>query len=344
MQTDAIPDEVLAAYGFTQAAFTPITVGLINTTYRVDCARGRFALQRLHPVFDATVNLDLEVVTAHLTEKGLPTPTLVRTEAGEPWVTAGGTWRVLRWLEGRVFTEVASPRIAYEAGALAGRFHAATADLEHAFAFTRAGVHDTERHLAKLEAVLEAADAHPARAELVPLAEAIVAHARALPRLPGTRERIVHGDLKITNLLFEPASDRGMALLDLDTLAQGSLPVELGDALRSWCNPRGESDLDAHCDVDIVEAALTGYVQASTIRPERDSMLAVPLGLETIAIELAARFATDAFEDRYFGWDPKRFASRTEHNRVRAGSQLALARSVARERATLEKLLRRLLD
>jgi hypothetical protein len=48
------------------------------------------------------------------------------------------------------------------------------------------------------------------------------------------------------------------------------------------------------------------------------------VGLETVCIELAARFAVDAFDDRYFGWDPARFPSRRLHNLVRARGQLAL--------------------
>ena len=63
--------------------------------------------------------------------------------------------------------------------------------------------------------------------------------------------------------------------------------------------------------------------------------------METIATELAARFAVDAFEDAYFGWDPSRFPSRSEHNRVRALSQLALARSVRARADALEALVAR---
>jgi hypothetical protein len=42
----------------------------------------------------------------------------------------------------------------------------------------------------------------------------------------------------------------------------------------------------------------------------------------TIMIELAARFCADALNESYFAWDPVRFPSRSEHNRVRAEGQL----------------------
>ena len=60
--------------------------------------------------------------------------------------------------------------------------------------------------------------------------------------------------------------------------------------------------------------------------PDPDERDAIVLGVETIATELASRFARDDVEDRYFGWDPAKYASRPEHNRARAASQLALAR------------------
>jgi hypothetical protein len=62
-------------------------------------------------------------------------------------------------------------------------------------------------------------------------------------------------------------------------------------------------------------------------------------GVQTIALELAARFCVDAFEDRYFGWDPQRFPSRREHNRVRAAGQLELAQAVASQRIAAEAIV-----
>ena len=52
------------------------------------------------------------------------------------------------------------------------------------------------------------------------------------------------------------------------------------------------------------------------------------IGLETVCIELAARFAVDVFDDSYFGWDATRFPSRRAHNLIRARGQLALGLAV----------------
>ncbi len=124
-------------------------------------------------------------------------------------------------------------------------------------------------------------------------------------------------------------------LVDLDTVARGTLAFELGDAMRSWCNPRGEDAGGVELDLAIFAAAMRGYrgvADAITTPAERGSIV---IGLETVCLELAARFANDVIEDRYFGWDPRRFASRRAHNVVRATGQLALGLAVraAREDA-----------
>ena len=333
----AIPDEVLDAWALLGARVAPITIGLINRTFDVQHGERRLVLQRLHPIFGADVCLDLEAVSEHVARRGVQAPRLVRTEDGRPSIEHdGGVWRALSWLDGRVVSALSGPLQARAAGELVARFHAALADLEWQFRFGRAGVHDTVAHLSRLAAAIDRAG------EGRSVAEAILAHAAALPPIPGAPERAIHGDLKITNLMFDDALERGVAVLDLDTLARGSLAVELGDALRSWCNRAGESASDARIDVPIFEAAVVGYAEGGArALLSREEIEGLVPGVETISIELASRFALDAIEDRYFGWDASRYPSRVAHNRARAEAMLALARSVRHARAELEALVRR---
>src|SRR5206468_8667500 len=129
-------------------------------------------------------------------------------------------------------------------GALVARFHRAVDDLEYDYKFVRAGVHDTAAHLARLEAGAAASRESASEPEPAPelieareLASEILAVARALAPLPELPRRHTHGDLKISNLLFRGEPARGVALVDLDTLGRQTLAFELGDAMRSWCNP-----------------------------------------------------------------------------------------------------------
>ena len=364
--------EVTAAWGWELGAGASLEVvsgGLINATYAVRVGdRPVAVLQRLHPVFGGAVNLDLEAVTAHLAGKGLVTPRLLRTRAGEPWIErAGRPWRVLTWIDGVTVHRVPDPSWAEAGGELVGRFHVAVADLEHAYAFARAGVHDTAAHLGRLRALVESPvaspaappaappaaataaataespaapgaatgdPAHAAHAAHVELGREILDAASGLPALPATPARHCHGDLKLSNLLFEAGPPlRGICLVDLDTLGRSTLAFELGDAMRSWCNPRGEDAGQVVFDLAIFEAAMRGFRRLAGAIVSPDEWRSIVIGLETVCIELAARFAVDVFRDEYFGWDATRFASRRAHNLVRARGQLALGLAVRAARA-----------
>ncbi|MDO9015521.1 MAG: phosphotransferase [Deltaproteobacteria bacterium] len=336
------PAEVLARYaGFEAAAARPYGRGLINDTFLLEAPSGRCVLQRLHPVFGAAVHHDIEAVTAHLARKGMVTPRLIPTRDGALWVerpTPERTevWRAQTFLPDLVtYDRLARDDHAAAAGALVGRFHSALRDLDHEYRFVRAGVHDTHGHLATLAAAVEASPGHRLYEEVAPLAEMILAAGRSLPDLTGLPRRHSHGDLKLSNLLFD-ARREGVCLVDLDTVGRMNLAFELGDALRSWCNPSGEDATDCAISAERVGLAVAGYASAARDLVDPAEAESLVDGLATICVELAARFAADALLERYFGWDPSRHPSRGAHNLVRARGQWSLARSVLADRAGLQ--------
>jgi Ser/Thr protein kinase RdoA (MazF antagonist) len=304
--------------------------GLINTTLLLGDPP-RYVLQRVNPIFDPAVQEDIAAVTARLARGGLVTPRLVPTDAGGLWESddEGGVWRLLTFVPGRTLHKVGSLRIAAEAAGLVARFHRALDGFEWTYWSVRAGAHDTPTHLARLEAVLAPGDAEPAAVDIL---EAWRAWDGRLD-LP---DRHCHGDLKISNIRFSMDGE-AICLVDLDTLSLLPVDVELGDAFRSWCNPVGEDSVDTCFDVEVFTAAARAYLAANPLPADQRAAL-IP-GVERIAIELASRFCRDVYEDRYFGWDPRRFPSRAAHNLFRARGQLALARSVRARRAEAERAL-----
>jgi Ser/Thr protein kinase RdoA (MazF antagonist) len=316
----------------------PLAGGLINDTFAV----GRppvAVVQRLHPIFKPRLHLDLEVITAWVADRGLLTPRLLRTTDGGLWTIDDEErcWRALSWVPGRTVDQLDDPALARAAGALVGRWHEATRDLEHDFEFVRPGAHNTDAHMAHLTETVQLHGAHPLHGDVAPLAAELVRRWNAWEgRLDGP-VRVCHGDLKISNLRFD---DRGvgLCLLDLDTMANLPLDIEMGDAMRSWCNPRGEDVSEAEFQADLFSAAMQGW-RSSFDAPPEDTDALVP-GIERIGLELASRFAADALTESYFGWDPGRFQTRGTHNLLRAQGQLSLARSVARQRLALEACLK----
>jgi Ser/Thr protein kinase RdoA (MazF antagonist) len=345
-----IPAAVLEAYALTGGA-AELSIehvpSNINQTYVVktrDPGKQPLVLQRLHPVFGAQVHVDIEAVTAHLAARGVTTPRLIHSVDGRLWVEGGGpsphVWRALSYIDGVTLHHTSDPVRLASAAALLGQFHRALLDLQHRFVHERP-LHDTQRHLAKLRAAL-GSDRARGDTDAQELGTRILRHAEraridfgALPR------RTIHGDPKLSNVMFDRlAPDQAKCMIDLDTVGLGYLAYELGDALRSWCNPAGEDTTSAHVDMDAFAAVFRGYVRTCPEVIGREELASSVDGLETVSVELAGRFATDVIEDSYFGWDSLRFASRREHNLLRARGQLALSEAVRAQRPALEAVLR----
>jgi len=335
-KTEPLPPGVLLnRYGIEVEAVEPLGAGLINQTFLVTTEGGsRFVLQRLHSIFPAEVNLDMDAVTNALRSRGMVTPQLVRTRSGELWVEAAdGVWRLMTYVQGVTLERVQSEEQAYEAGRLLGRFHVALADLDYPFVGARSGIHDTARHLRNLRSALDRHADHQDFERISSLAESILAAAAQLPSMTALPERVVHGDPKISNFIFDAATGEGLCLVDLDTLNRMALPLELGDAFRSWCNPVGEDSRRTDFSAALFRAALTGYAESAGHWITRDECAALVDATITITVELAARFCADALNESYFAWDPAHFPSRSEHNLVRAEGQLAAANACrARQR------------
>jgi Ser/Thr protein kinase RdoA (MazF antagonist) len=331
---------VLAEYGLVATRLEPPAHGLINTTWLVDVASGpRVVLQRLHPTLPAEVNLNLDAVTTFLATHGRMTPRLVRTPAGAAWISrADATWRLLTHVEGRAIATLPDRAHAVRAGRLLGDFHAVLDACVMPLPCQRPAVHQPARHRAALAQALAANPDHPLRADVAELAASLMTALDAVPAVAEQPLRLLHGDPKLSNLLFDSPG----CLVDLDTLVRAPLAYELGDALRSWCNPQAEDAALARFDLALMEGALSGYADATReflLPAEAASIVAATA---TVCLELAMRFAADALNERYFGWDATRFERRGEHNLRRARNQFALAQDVCANRAEAAGIVARL--
>jgi len=334
---------VLAAFGLEGGEPSSLGNGLINQTWRIQMPDGRrFVLQQVNAVFPRAINDDIDAVTQHLAGKGLLTPVLLHTRTGDCCFEHGGSiWRVLSWIEGIAHDLLHDGAQAHEAGMMLARFHRAVADLGCHLSNPRPGVHDTPHHLRQLRTALAEHRSHPAAGPVGTLAGEILDAAARLPALPATPDRIVHGDPKISNILFAPDGGRALCMVDFDTLARMPLPLELGDAFRSWCNPAGEDTIDGEFSLELFEAGVAGYLSEAAGWIRLDEARAIVPATRTILVELAARFCADALNESYFAWDPTRFPSRTAHNQVRAAGQLAVARALDARQQRAEDIVMR---
>ncbi|MDP6436710.1 MAG: phosphotransferase [Gammaproteobacteria bacterium] len=338
-----VPAAVLQGFGIADAKVERFGTGLINDTYLVGLQDGgQRVLQALNPVFDPRINTDIDTLTRHLESKGFTTQRLCATKDGALWVETGKrAWRMASFIPGMCYDSLASGQQASEAGRLLANFHRAVSDLDIELHNKRLGVHDTGRHLAALHTALEEHRGHRNFATVNAIAQAVFDAADDLPALPELPDRLVHGDPKISNLVFDADTGTGICLIDLDTLAHMPVPLELGDAFRSWCNPRGEDTEDTLFRIDLFTEAVAGYAgNAHNFLSSGEQKALVP-ATRAIMVELAARFTTDALNESYFGWNPDLFADRSTHNQARAAGQLKLHRSLCEQLSEAEAAVER---
>ena len=301
--------------------------GLINTTLLVGDPPAA-VLQWVNPLFSPLVHLDIARFLDRLREAGLTVPRLIPADDGTLWQDAEqGCWRMWSFVPGTTLHRVTDTGIAAEAGALVGRMHAATAGWAPPRSAPVRNIHDTPARMAELHAALTAADGHPLAAPARALGAQILDDWAQWAGDLNEPTRIGHGDLKISNLRFDATGRRALSLLDLDTVGPITLGAELGDAWRSWCNPRGEDSTDEiDFDVDIFAASADAFLAHGPSLPPAERAGLVHAA-ERIALELAARFCRDAVVNTYFREDRARFPVPGAHNLHRARVQGALARA-----------------
>jgi Ser/Thr protein kinase RdoA (MazF antagonist) len=149
---------VLDRYGLRAMEISLLAGGLINFSLRVaTTAQEVLVLQRLHPVFEAAVNDNLDLVTQALRARGAIAPTLIRTLDGNSAVTLdAAVWRLQTFMPGHSVQQLSAASQAHAAGDLLGRFHATLADWAVPLPHVRPPVHEPARHLAGLAAALAA--------------------------------------------------------------------------------------------------------------------------------------------------------------------------------------------
>lgn len=316
--------------------------GITNDTYLVTAGRGRYVLQRLHDVFGPEVLADTDAVTAHLHAHGLVTPRLVRTADGSLGAShARGCWRMLTYVPGRCYRHGLSSAQSYSAGRLVGRFHRTLSGLEYRFGHRLPEFHDTEAKMMRLTATLHEFRDDAAYTELKDMADIVLdGFEKVAGKLKHVPARIVHGDPKVSNVRFSGNGENAVSLIDLDTIGRHAIAVELGDAARSWCNRAPEGDVRrARFDLRNFRSMMAGYRAGADGFAPAGELAAVPAGVETITLELAARFITDAFRRTYFKLEPDRFRDLGQQNRLRAASQVSLYRDFISKRARVTEII-----
>lgn len=337
-------------------AIKPYGSGLINDTFLVDTdAPAKAILQRINAkVFSEPerIQANLRILLDHVRDQnnvsksGLRLPGLVAARDGRDfhWTAERDFWRMLTFIRDTRSTEVpADLSEAREMGVALGRFHALVSDLApDRLHDTLPGFHVTPAYLRRFDSILSSTPQGQESSALGSCLDFIERRRSIASILEDAKcagllqTRVIHGDPKFSNVLFDTHSGRAVSLIDLDTVKPGLIHYDLGDCLRSCCNRAGEAG-DAHSvrfDLDFCRSVLHGYFsEAASILTDQD--VAFLFGaIRLIPFELGLRFLTDYLEGNvYFKFiEP-------EENLHRAMVQFRLVESIERQEGPIRALL-----
>lgn len=327
--------------------------GHINDTWAATYVERGGEVRYVHQRINSVVFPDPEAVMdnvsrviGHLRAKSVPSLELVPALDGRPFCVddAGGHWRTYVFIEGAKTVDVAeNARQVRELASTFGQFQRALADLPPPLHETIAGFHDTA---ARYAALLEAAGRDPRQRAASCRAELEFARSRSElstaltdPIAAGTiPQRITHNDTKINNVMFDPDTDEGICVIDLDTVMPGSVLYDFGDMVRTATisAPEDESDLSrVSMDETLFAALAEGYADATANWLEEAEIERLALSARVITWEVGIRFLTDYLEgDNYFR------IGYPEQNLVRCRSQFALLRDLEEKSARMDEIVR----
>lgn len=153
---------------------------------------------------------------------------------------------------------------------------------------------------------------------------------------PAFRLRVTHHDTKISNVLFDE-DDKGLCVIDLDTVMPGYFISDIGDMIRTYLSPVSEEEKD-FSKIEIREdyfiSIFKGYMsEMNTELTEEEKKHFIYAGKFMIYMQ-AIRFLTDHFNnDVYYG------AKYENHNFVRAGNQGILLQRLMEKEEKLTGLI-----
>lgn len=314
----------------------PFGNGNINDTflavYRNTFAETQAILQRVNQsVFPnpEVIMSNMHVLTQHCHEKleadaqagrddrVWQMPQIIKTKTGEDFTEdeSGNIWRMItRVQSARAYDSAQSPEHALECGAALGHFHYLVSDMDPtSIVDPLPGFHITSGYLARYDETLRdqhAQDILGASMEARRLARyieerrAFAVSLEAAEAQGVLKKRMFHGDPKVNNIMIDEFTGKGTAMIDLDTVSPGLVQIDVGDAVRSICNPAGEEEVNlgkVSFDETLFQAFMKGYMKEAGAFMDQADRNYLFDAIRLLPFELGLRFFQDYLAgDRYF--------------------------------------------
>ncbi len=348
------PIEILGKFGIN-SKIKEYGNGHINDTYCTE--KPKYILQRINSeVFKNPDELmsNIENVTNHLKKKiissgGDPereTLSVIKTTEGKNYykVDENNYFRVYKFIdETKTIESNASLDDVFSAGVAFGHFQNMLYDFPVATLHeTIKDFHNTPKRVADLKKAI--LDDKVGRVTFVKkeIDFALECENFANTVIKGIENktiplRVTHNDTKINNILFDVATGKVVCVIDLDTVMQGSMLYDFGDALRMAGSTAAEDEINLELvefNCEAFKSFSKGYLKEMKDNLTKKEIELLPFSVKLLTYECGIRFLTDYLNgDTYFK------IHRENHNLDRARNQFKLVYDISNKENELKNII-----
>jgi Ser/Thr protein kinase RdoA (MazF antagonist) len=347
-------ERVLETYGMDprQTRVEPLTSGLINNTWKAGNGGREYIVQRINDnVFKQPLGVAENIrriadyLKLHHPDYLFVSP--VRNIHGDDiyFDEENGYFRVFPFIQGSHTLDVVSnPNQAFEAALQFGKFTRLLSGFDaQILHLTIPDFHNLTLRYKQFESALANGDPERIKRSAHLIADIrkyahIADEYEKIRKNSQVKQRVTHHDTKISNVLFDQ-HDKGLCVIDLDTVMPGYFISDVGDMMRTYLSPANEEEKDfSKIEVrdDYFKAIVNGYLSSmgDELTAEEQGLLMYS-GPFLIYMQ-AIRFLADYFNrDIYYG------ARYEDHNYVRAGNQIVLLKRLDEQSNTLQQIIRK---
>ena len=308
-----INETVLSEYGFKPAevVLKSFGTGHINSTFLLtqNNTGEQFILQSINinvfkkpDVIAQNVKLVADFLAEHYPEylfvKAIPT-----IKGEEMAVVEGVYWRLTNFISNSIsFDTLSDPRQAFEAALQFGRLNKLLSAFDASqLNETIPGFHDLGLRYKQFTDALKLASEEIKQKAANQISTAlhygfILDYFNSFKNSTEFPDRAMHHDTKISNMLFDKDSMKGICVIDLDTLMAGKFISDLGDMMRTYLCAFSENEPDISkitIRVEYFEAIVNGYLHemgAILSKVEKELIL---FSAKYLIYMQAIRFLTD---------------------------------------------------
>jgi hypothetical protein len=341
----------------------PLLRGHINDTYvlttRIDEHIVRYLLQRINQtVFKdpPSVMENIIRVTEHIRSRmekidpGLASRQLTVIASDDETCfckdAESNFWRVYNFIEDAVAYDIfISTDLAYEVARMFGWFQRMLVDLPGpALHESISDFHNTPRRFETFQRILKEDNCNRAR-NAKPEIKFLFDNAGicdVLLNLAGEGKipiRVTHNDAKINNVMLDKNTNKGVCIVDLDTVMPGLSTYDFGDMVRTGTTLADEDERDLSkiaMNLPMFEVLARGYAEQSKYFLTSTEKEHLSFAAKLITFEQLIRFLTD-----YLAGDVYYKVHREGHNLDRTRTQMKLVQSIIEQEEAMNKVVER---